>query len=272
MSPLVDDTHQGPRVAPLPRAQRRANARYGLGFALSVLSQGLGRTEPPSALQQDDVGVRATCPGRIRQDSTMTGGPYDALAGEYYDRSHKTSRNFDHTTREVVDAWRDRVPEGLVLEVGCGRGRSGEFLGVEPERVVQLDNSRAMLDLVDRERAAVRIVHDAESLPFPDGEFGAVTAFLCDAFLGLNFLCEARRVLRPGGVLCGTTPSFEWGSSLREHLSLDLMTTRFLLRGGAEVRVPSLLYPAAQLREMLIHAGSKVRSTLCLTACPPTRT
>lgn len=181
--------------------------------------------------------------------------PYEALAAEYYDERHKTSRNFDAITAEATASWRDRLPAGLVLEVGCGRGRVGEFFGLPSTRVVQLDNSPAMLALPDREPALVRVQHDAETLPFPDAAFGCVIALLSDPFLGLNFLAEAYRVLESGGVLCGTTPSYEWGSTLRETLGIDIMSTRFKLHGGGGVEVPSFLYPAPQLRGMIERVG-----------------
>jgi hypothetical protein len=40
---------------------------------------------------------------------------------------------------------------GKVLELGAGRGRVGEYLGIGPNRVVQLDSSEVMFDLPDRE-------------------------------------------------------------------------------------------------------------------------
>lgn len=189
----------------------------------------------------------------------VSSAPYDALAGEYYADDHLTSRNFDTTTKEALRALSalDHIPsEGLILEAGCGRGRSEEFLGVKPERrVVQLDHSAAMLSLPEREAALLRVMHNAEEMPFPDKEFIAVTAFLCDPFLGLDFLNESRRVLKDGGVFIGTTPSYLWGRALREALGIDVMETRFQLHGGGELMAPSALYPPDQLREMLLRVG-----------------
>jgi SAM-dependent methyltransferase len=84
-----------------------------------------------------------------------------------------TSRNFDAATAVATAEWRDRLPAGLVLEPGCGRGRVGEFLGLDPTRVVQMDNSLPMFALAGREPAMLRVLHDAEALPFPDEEFSA---------------------------------------------------------------------------------------------------
>jgi SAM-dependent methyltransferase len=176
---------------------------------------------------------------------------YDAIAAEYYGEHHQTSRNFDAAAVEALDAMKVALGDGPVLEVGAGRGRSGEFLGLSASRVVQLDNSAAMLAIQPREKAAVRVLHDAEHLPFPDQEFSAVLAFLCDPFLGLNFLSEARRVLTTGGILLATTPAYEWGKPLRDRIELDTMVTRFVLRDGTHIEAPSALYSPEQLRSML---------------------
>ena len=195
--------------------------------------------------------------------------PYDALANEYYDDVHKTCRNFDATTVTALAGIRSNLPSGKVLEVGAGRGRANEFLGIEPQRVVQLDNSVAMLRLEPREDSFLRVLNDAESLPFPDNEFDLVLGFLCDPFLGLNFLSEARRVLKPGGLLVATTPSEPWGKALRGDLGVDDMETRFVLRDGSNVKVPSALYPVAQLRSMLEAAGFKRKSIEINSYCLP---
>lgn len=182
---------------------------------------------------------------------------YDALAREYYDARHQTSRNFDVATIAALLSLNLRYSDGLALDVGCGRGRCGEFLQIPSKRIVQLDNSPVMLGISPREPALLRILHDAESLPFPEHQFGTVAAFLCDPFLGLNFLAEAKRILRPGGILIGTTPSAEWGLPLRQGLMIDPMMTRFVLRDGNVALVPSALYSREQLRKMLRRVGFK---------------
>lgn len=195
--------------------------------------------------------------------------PYDALANEYYDSTHKTCRNFDATTLAALTSLRPELPAGKVLEVGAGRGRAKEFLNIEPERVIQLDNSVEMLRFEPREDSFLRVLSDAENLPFPDDEFDLVLGFLCDPFLGLNFLSEARRVLKAGGLLIATTPSETWGKALRGDLGVDEMETRFVLRDGSTLKVPSALYPVAQLRSMLEAAGFGRESIAISSHCLP---
>jgi SAM-dependent methyltransferase len=185
----------------------------------------------------------------------MTIAPYDVIADEYYDAAHKTSRNFDQATVAAIAPLRQRIgAEGLVLDIGSGRGRCNEYLGIDTTRVVQLDNSARMLRVRPREEALLRVVHQAERLPFLDEQFLYVASFLCDPFLGLNFLAEAYRVLQRGGLFIATTPAHEWGSTLRDLLDLDQHSTRFITRQGRVV-IPSVLVPISQLREMLERIG-----------------
>lgn len=181
---------------------------------------------------------------------------YDALASEYYDSFHRTCRNFDETT---VNALTDRpvtIPaEGLVLDVGCGRGRCIEFLGVDAQRIVQLDSSRKMLELQDRESCCVRMLADATDVPLLDDQFIAVVGFLIDPFIGLNFFSEAFRLLRVGGVFFASTPTSEWGLPLRNELAMEASSAQFLTKQNETVILPSTLIPTEKLGEMLAHTG-----------------
>jgi SAM-dependent methyltransferase len=87
-----------------------------------------------------------------------------------------------------------------VLDLGCGKGRFASRLEEAGARVVGLDLSAAMLAGcagLDRVRASAR------RLPFPRGAFDAVVAVeVFEHLAGVDdALGEARRVLRPGGVL-----------------------------------------------------------------------
>lgn len=192
---------------------------------------------------------------KCHNPTAMVRSAYDRVALEYYTEARKTSRNFDAVTVQALNQLDVVTPGGMVLDVGSGRGRCSEFLGVEPESIVQLDSSVTMLTLKQREPSALRVHQYAEQLPFPDDEFACVAGFLCDPFLGLSFLAEAKRVLEPGGLLIGTTPSISWGQPLREELGLDLMTTRFVLADGVYHEAPSHLYTAEQFGEMLAVSG-----------------
>jgi SAM-dependent methyltransferase len=142
-----------------------------------------------------------------------------------------------------------------VLEVGCGRGRVGEFLGIEPSRVIQLDLSHEMLALGDREPCALRLHADATNIPLFEGQFSTVVGFLSDAFLGLSFFREAHRMLKHGGGLILTTPSYEWGEALRGTEEPRRSEARFKTVANQQVTVPSTLVPTEQLKSMLRYCG-----------------
>lgn len=186
----------------------------------------------------------------------MSSNAYANLALEYYDAFHKTCRNFDAATESALSRHPFTVPNhGLILEVGCGRGRCQEFLGVSKDRVVQLDSCREMLALVDREPSLVRVLADAISVPLFDAQFSGVVGFLIDSFIGLGFFAEAYRLLLPGAVLLVTTPAAEWGYSLRGSKEPDVSTARFITKSRQTVLVPSTLITRTRIVEMLSYCG-----------------
>jgi len=186
----------------------------------------------------------------------MASNAYADLAQEYYDPFHKTCRNFDAATKSALARKTFALPDaGLILEVGCGRGRCQEFLGVDKNRVVQLDSSREMLDLTDRESALVRILANAACVPLFDSQFSAVVGFLVDSFIGLCFFAEAYRLLLPGGMLLVTTPASEWGQALRGQQEPEVSSARFVTKTGQAVFVPSTLIASARILEMLSYCG-----------------
>jgi SAM-dependent methyltransferase len=93
----------------------------------------------------------------------------------------------------------------LTLDVGCGEGRLSRDLRERGHRVVSIDRSPTLV----REAAAAApgfpaLVGDATALPFPDGACDLVVAYMSlhDVDGMEAAVCEAARVLRPGGHLC----------------------------------------------------------------------
>jgi SAM-dependent methyltransferase len=203
----------------------------------------------------------------------MDSSGYKRLAREYYDEFHKTCRNFDAATKAVLTKHADLIPDvGLVLEVGCGRGRCSEFLGTAADRVVQLDATFEMLALRNREPCLLRVHADATSAPLFDAQFEAVVGFLIDPFIGLNLFAECHRLLRQGGVFLATTPAEEWGRALRGASDPNVSTARFITKDKTTVTVPSTLVPRQKIQDMLIHSGFQdvvTWSQPLPTACGP---
>jgi SAM-dependent methyltransferase len=99
-----------------------------------------------------------------------------------------------------------------VLEVGPGPGLTTEILaGVAPDlTAIEIDPvlSRATRDRVQPTHVAV-VQGDATAMPFADGQFSAVVCLtmlhhLPRPELQDRLFAEVRRVLRPGGVFCGS--------------------------------------------------------------------
>ena len=93
-------------------------------------------------------------------------------------------------------------PGRATLDVGCGEGRVGAELQRLGHKIVGVDSSPRMVELA-RERHDA-IVADAAALPFDDGAFDLVIAYMSlmnmdDMERGVR---EASRVLESGGRFC----------------------------------------------------------------------
>jgi SAM-dependent methyltransferase len=91
------------------------------------------------------------------------------------------------------------------LDLGCGEGRAGRLLAETGHRLTGVDGSPTLAALA-RDAGGYEdvVVADAAALPFTDGAFDLVVAFMSlqdvDDLDGA--LAESGRVLAPGGRLC----------------------------------------------------------------------
>ncbi|MBZ5510359.1 MAG: class I SAM-dependent methyltransferase [Acidobacteriia bacterium] len=199
-----------------------------------------------------------------RPSAWVTG--YDLIADEYYEPRHITSRNFDAATQTYFREQRFPFPsDGLALDVGAGRGRLGEYCGISPMQILQLDLAPEMLRLPSRESALGRIQADALALPFKTGVFAIVAAFLFDPFNQRLFFEQVSRVLKRGGVFVGTIPHYAWGVALRSYRGNAVDEAVFALKTGERVSQPSFLSRPEELSERLEGAGLSVIKSEALT-------
>jgi len=180
---------------------------------------------------------------------------------EYYDRCLGPAW-FDIFAADLVSRLPARPP-GDVLEVACGTGlltrRIRERL--DPAiRLVATDLSRAKLDyargmLGDGNDIEWREA-DAASLPFGDGEFGAVVCafgvmFVPDRQAAFR---EARRVLKEGGIFL-----FNVWDRIEEnaHVAINAQVIEELFPGDGELRfrTPYEMHDSALLQRLLADAG-----------------
>ena len=126
---------------------------------------------------------------------------YDAIAPTYNRRFAEQRRSgILQALEELVQA----IGAERVLEVGCGTGYWLQRLGKSARQVYGLDFSAGMLAQAQQQENALDLLQGrAEELPFPAGSFDLV--YCVNAIHHFHrksdFIWQARRMLRPGGVL-----------------------------------------------------------------------
>jgi SAM-dependent methyltransferase len=99
-------------------------------------------------------------------------------------------------------------PGRRTLDLGCGEGRLARDLKALGHDVVALDGSETMVAAARAADPALEVLlGDAAALPFPDGSFDLVVAFMSlqDVDDMEGAVAESARVLEPGGRLCVAT-------------------------------------------------------------------
>jgi ubiquinone/menaquinone biosynthesis C-methylase UbiE len=137
--------------------------------------------------------------------------PFDEEISAYYDRGEEAGRLGDWgrlervRTQELLTRYLP-PPPAVVLDVGGGPGVYAVWLAGLGYEVRLLDPMELHVSQAREAGVAKAQVGDARALPFADGSFDAVLELgplyhLNEAEDRRRALEEARRVLRPGGVL-----------------------------------------------------------------------
>lgn len=145
----------------------------------------------------------------LRSKKENIRGMFDDISANYDFLNHFLSFGVDFFWRKKVVALLKKVQPVKVLDVATGTGDLAIAIAkAMPAQVIGVDISEKMLAIGRLKVAANgldKVVSlrnaDAESLPFPDGTFDAITvAFGVRNFETLkNGLKEMHRALRPGG-------------------------------------------------------------------------
>ncbi len=148
---------------------------------------------------------------------------FDTVA-PHYDRFMRFWRLY-HT--ELIDAHLALTPEHDLVDLGGGIGHHAMHLVQKCRSVTVVDVSQAMLQRVPAHPRIRTVAADISSTPLPDQQFHG--ALLSDVLhhlsAPLEALQEARRLLRPGGIL--VVHDFErrhpvtWTLCLMERLLLE---------------------------------------------------
>jgi len=188
------------------------------------------------------------------RDPTLLTGTYTDLASEYYDpRRHPTCANFREASQLVLMPWLCDLTNYRVdvLETGAGASIVCEWLADTQRtigRLVVTDVSQEMLRYSRRSAICPDlIVCDAQRLPLISSGFDLVVASLADPYNSVPFWSEVARVLRPGGHVLFTTPSFEWALQFRSGSH----KAEFILSNGRAVTVPSYIQSNDAQRRMI---------------------
>jgi len=190
------------------------------------------------------------------------GGTHEALVeGQFGERAAAYLSSAVHAKGADLDALIALVhglPEGRVLDLGCGAGHVAFAAAPHVREIIACDLSAEMLETVARAAAErglgnVRTERGAaERLPFADAEFDAVLSRYSahhwrDLDAGLR---EAARVLRPGGLL-GVVDAVSPGISLFDtHLqAVELLRDPSHVRNHSRAEWEAVLARAALVVE-----------------------
>jgi SAM-dependent methyltransferase len=163
----------------------------------------------------------------------------------------------------------DSLPVPRALDVGCGAGLSTRALAPLATERIAIDPAEGMLRYAhDVAPGAQFIVASAEALPFPAAHFDLISAAGSLNYVDLpRFFVEARRVLRPQGILA--IYDFSTGSSFRESHHLDRWFQAFIERYPWEQGEATALDPEILAR---ISEGFEIKSAerfeIALTLSP----
>jgi ubiquinone/menaquinone biosynthesis C-methylase UbiE len=142
--------------------------------------------------------------------------------GEAYERM---MGRWSRTAGEVFWDWLALPPGLRWLDVGCGTGAFTQLLldKCGPRQVAALDPSADQIAYARTTPAAKAVnfqVGNAQSLPFPDGEFDAASMALVITFIPepAKALAELKRVVKPGGMIGTYVWDFLGGGSPQQPL------------------------------------------------------
>ncbi|MGE0542227.1 MAG: class I SAM-dependent methyltransferase [Dehalococcoidia bacterium] len=168
--------------------------------------------------------------------------------------------------RRLVTELMERVGvHGRILDLGCGTGGVLQHLGTFGD-AIGLDPAPEAAKYCGR-RQLPMVIGSGMELPFADASFDAVLALDVIEHVpdDVALLREARRILRPGGVLLVTVPALPWlwsaHDDVNHHYRRYTLGTlrRSLHQGGFRARRMSyynaILLPLAIARKFVNRVG-----------------
>jgi len=188
---------------------------------------------------------------------------YSVVAAEYYDAElHPTCADFRLASKVFLERLfgKEKIV-GRVADIGCGRSLLREMISPTSRfELVLVDDSDEMLAHNGPNTFEVRKT-DVEAMPFGDCEFEWVFAILGDPYNISQAWKNINRALRYGGRCVFIIPSFVWAREFRKKGSHERPGfARFVMAGGAELFLPSLIYSPSQQRTLIENAGLRANA------------
>lgn len=198
---------------------------------------------------------------------------YRRVALEYYDsQRHPTCSNFRACSERLLQFWlSDRIShDSNILEVGCGMSLVAPWLedhGFPLRNLTLTDSVEQMLQHSAKwiEAGAAGTIASANSLPAEDSSVDAVVSSLGDPYNCRETWQEFFRVLRIGGTILFSSPSFDWASCFRKVNCIGqshLGSAEFETVSGDKVRVPSIIIQRSEQEALAREVGLSLRGYL----------
>jgi SAM-dependent methyltransferase len=168
---------------------------------------------------------------------------------EAYARTHRMEGlDIPPSRRFVLDA--HITADMRVLDFGCGDGQHLEYLSrrVPKENLVGAEISRMRVDRV-RAKGFACVAVDGVDLPFENGSFDAAVLFEVVEHVpardAARLFRELARVMRPDGVLVGSTPNYPVKRfyDLRQRLTARVKSRRLSGLGRLWADDPTHVFP-----------------------------
>ena len=175
--------------------------------------------------------------------------------------SEDFSRTRGKVWEEISFLFKDTKPKEKVLDLGCGNGRFYELL--KNTDYTGVDNSEKLIKIAKGKYPEANFkTEDALSLSFPDNHFDKVYSIavlhrIPSKKLRLQFLKEAKRVLKKNGDLILTVWKLPFKQYNRKNLSLLLRYTILKLIGKSKLDFKDVLEPWGNKTFKYYHWFSK---------------
>ena len=155
---------------------------------------------------------------------------HSRLASKYREQPFFRPENLERV-RSLLSSIAAETGGARLLDIGCGTGFIFDLAYDLFTHLDGVDITPQMLELVTARRNVRTCIASAEALPFEDEIFDVVTMYSVLHHLPdlASALREARRVLRPGGILCADeSPSRHYLDALSRLSGLSVLSSALI--------------------------------------------